>query len=31
MLFPVLKKLDITDSAFNETVARAVDRSAAYK
>ncbi|WUJ75105.1 hypothetical protein OG809_17935 [Kribbella soli] len=31
MLFPVLKELDITDTAFNETVARAVDRSAAYK
>ncbi|WP_432888294.1 hypothetical protein ACQPYH_07215 [Kribbella sp. CA-245084] len=31
MLFPVLKELDITDTAFNDTVARAVDRSAAYK
>jgi hypothetical protein len=31
LLFPVLKDLDITDTAFNETLARAVDRSAAYK
>jgi hypothetical protein len=31
VLFPVLKELDITDTAFNDTVARAVDRSAAYK
>ncbi|MFI5696246.1 hypothetical protein ACIA58_30605 [Kribbella sp. NPDC051586] len=31
VLFPVLKDLDISDSTFNETVARAVDRSAAYK
>lgn len=31
VLFPVLKQLDISDAAFNETVARAVDRSAAYK
>ncbi|MGW6201353.1 hypothetical protein ACWF0M_34760 [Kribbella sp. NPDC055110] len=31
VLFPVLKELDLTDAAFNETLARAVDRSAAYK
>ncbi|MDX2967565.1 hypothetical protein [Kribbella solani] len=31
LLFPVLKSLDLTDAAFNETLARAVDRSAAYK
>ncbi|MGZ0148533.1 hypothetical protein ACXJJ3_15790 [Kribbella sp. WER1] len=31
LLFPVLKDLDLTDAAFNETLARAVDRSAAYK
>ena len=31
MLFPVLKDLDITDAAFNDTLVRAVDRSAAYK
>ncbi|TDW15393.1 hypothetical protein [Kribbella kalugense] len=31
VLFPVLKGLDISDTSFNETVARAVDRSAAYK
>ncbi|GAA3124486.1 hypothetical protein JOF29_006255 [Kribbella aluminosa] len=31
LLFPVLKDLDLTDAAFNETLARAVDRSAAYQ
>ncbi|NIK62365.1 hypothetical protein [Kribbella shirazensis] len=31
LLFPVLKELDLTDAAFNETLARAVDRSASYK
>lgn len=31
LLFPVLKDLDITDAAFNDTLVRAVDRSAAYK
>lgn len=31
VLFPVLKELDLTDAAFNETLVRAVDRSAAYK
>ncbi|MGW7684222.1 hypothetical protein ACWGID_26000 [Kribbella sp. NPDC054772] len=31
VLFPVLKELDLTDDAFNETLSRAADRSAAYK
>ena len=31
VLFPVLKQLDLTDAAFNETLTRAADRSAAYK
>jgi hypothetical protein len=31
LLFPVLKELDLTDATFNETLVRAVDRSAAYK
>lgn len=31
VLFPVLKQLDLTDAAFNDTLARAADRSAAYK
>ncbi len=31
VLFPVLKELDLTDAAFNETLARAADRSATYK
>jgi hypothetical protein len=31
LLFPVLKELDLTDATFNETLIRAVDRSAAYK
>ncbi|WP_329005881.1 hypothetical protein OHA18_21095 [Kribbella sp. NBC_00709] len=31
VLFPVLKELDISDTMFNDTVTRAVDRSAAYK
>ncbi len=31
VLFPVLKGLDISDTAFNETLTRAAERSAAYK
>ncbi|MEU8225841.1 hypothetical protein [Kribbella sp. NPDC048915] len=31
LLFPVLKKLDLTDAAFNETLVRAADRSLVYK
>ncbi|TDW91011.1 hypothetical protein EV137_4844 [Kribbella pratensis] len=31
VLFPVLKELDLTNAAFNETLARAADRSAAYQ
>jgi hypothetical protein len=31
LLFPVLKGLDISDTAFNETLTRAADRSATYK
>jgi hypothetical protein len=31
LLFPVLKKLDLTDDAFNETLVRAADRSVVYK
>lgn len=31
LLYPVLKNLDITDAAFNETLVRAVDRSVVYK
>lgn len=31
LLYPVLKNLDLTDATFNETLIRAVDRSAAYK
>ena len=31
VLFPVLKDLDISDTAFNETVIRAAERSASYK
>jgi len=31
VLFPVLKDLDLSDTAFNETVTRAAERSATYK
>ncbi|MEU4608768.1 hypothetical protein AB0F43_37765 [Kribbella sp. NPDC023972] len=31
VLFPVLKGLDISDTAFNETLTRAAERSATYK
>ena len=31
VLFPVLKDLDISDTAFNETLTRAAERSASYK
>ncbi|HET6988060.1 MAG TPA: hypothetical protein VFI00_15650 [Kribbella sp.] len=31
LVFPVLKDLDISDSAFNETLTRAAERSATYK
>lgn len=31
LLFPVLKGLDISDTAFNETLTRAAERSASYK
>ncbi|HEY4570594.1 MAG TPA: hypothetical protein VIH10_14050 [Kribbella sp.] len=31
LLFPVLKGLDISDAAFNETLARAADRSATFQ
>ena len=31
VLFPVLKGLDISDAAFNETLTRAAERSATYK
>ena len=31
VLFPVLKGLDISDTAFNETLTRAAERSAIYK